>query len=452
MEPNTQKLIHSFGALADLGQEVAETGDFMEMVRTSLHLLLGTLAIRRGAIIECPTHLLPEDKSTNLLAVWGLGEDYQPHFDVDDADRETFLKVDGGALHITGLVQSPKSNVQSQTRTGSDIDGVEGSTKQTEFKPGFSDRYARELQQQGFDLIIPMIVRGGLTGLVLLGGKASGEPFSADDREVIKSMVRHIGVGIHTHRLLGEVKQQVVENRRLYEDLRAIYRDTVRAFAAAIDIKDKYTQGHSERVGKYSEIIARELGFGEEEVEGMAIAGYLHDVGKLVVERDIINAPYRIDAKQSSELNRHPAAGFEILSPIHHPYADIPLMAKYHHERMDGRGYPDGLTDLQIPLGAKIVTLADSFDAMTTDRPYKTRRTFDEVIADFRRNTGSQFDPVVVAAFCRALLQELNGVTKDRRFHKMLGKNYLDASKDIPLLKELLAELDPNTKAAAAGG
>lgn len=453
MEPNTQKLIHSFGALADLGQEVADAGDFMEMVRTSLHLLLGTLAIRRGAIIECPTHLLPEDKSTNLLAVWGLGEDYQPHFDVADADRETFLNVIGGALHVSGSAQSPKSQVQSQSRSGSGGDRVvESTTSPDESSSIFFERYGTELTQQGFALIIPMIVRGDLTGLVLLGGKASGEPFTADDLEVIKSMVRHIGVGIHTHRLLGEVKQQVVENRRLYEDLRAIYRDTVRAFATAIDIKDKYTQGHSERVGKYSEMIARELGFREEEVEGMAIAGYLHDVGKLVVERDIINAPYRIDAKQSSELNRHPAAGFEILSPIHHPYADIPLMAKYHHERMDGRGYPDGLTDTQIPLGAKIVTLADSFDAMTTDRPYKVRRTFDEVIHDLRRNSGPQFDPVVVAAFCRALLKELNGGTKERRFHKMLGKNYLNATKDIPLLNELLAELDPNTRAAASGG
>ena len=472
MESNTQKLIHSFGALADLGQEVADTGDFMEMVRTSLHLLLGTLAIRRGAIIECPTHLLPEDKSTNLLAVWGVGDDYQPKFDVEDADREVFLNAPDGALNVSGLVQGPTSNVQSpksdvenEVSTGSgpgSPDGqpgwdggserVEETNRTTaESSPIFFHRYVSELREQGIELIIPMVVRGDLTGFVLLGGKASGDSFTRDDLEVIKSMVRHIGVGIHTHRLLGEVKQQVVENRRLYEDLRAIYRDTVRAFAAAIDIKDKYTQGHSERVGKYSEIIARELGFGEEEVEGMAIAGYLHDVGKLVVERDIINAPYRIDAKQSSELNRHPVAGFEILSPIHHPYADIPLMAKYHHERMDGRGYPDGLTDLQIPLGAKIVTLADSFDAMTTDRPYKTRRTFDEVIIDLRRNTGSQFDAVVVSAFCRALLKELNGGTKERRFHKMLGKNYLDATKDIPLLNELLAELDPNIKTAAAG-
>ena len=414
MESNTQKLIHSFGALADLGQEIADSGDFMEMVRTSLHLLLGTLAIRRGAVLECPAHL----ETTNCLATWGLSPDYGVEYVIDAETKEALVNSTKGVLEV-----------------------------------GEDDTEAlRGLRTQEIELIVPMAVRGELTGLVALGGKASGEPFSPDDLEVVQAMVRHIGVGIHTHRLLAEVKQQADENRRLYFDLRAIYRDTVRAFAAAIDIKDKYTQGHSERVGKYSEIIAREMGWGEEEVEGMAIAGYLHDVGKLVVERDIINAPYRIDAKQSSELNRHPGAGFDILSPIHHPYADIPLMAKYHHERMDGRGYPDGLTDKQIPIGAKIVTLADSFDAMTTDRPYKTRRTFAEVIIDFRNNTGTQFDPIVVSAFCRALLKELTGETKERRFLKMLGKNYLDAERDKPLLVELLSELDASTQAATAGG
>jgi HD-GYP domain-containing protein (c-di-GMP phosphodiesterase class II) len=425
MEPNTQKLVHSFGALADLGQEIAEAGDFIEMVRTSLRLLLGTLAIRRGAIVECPAQL----ETTNPLALWGLSNDYEARFLIDAATRDAFLSSDKGAFEVAeeGAVTEPA--LQS-----------------------FLETHRPEYRVLLIELIVPMIVRGNLTGLVLLGGKASGKPFRSDDIEVIRAMVRHIGVGIHTHRLLAEVKQQADENRRLYFDLRGIYRDTVRAFAAAIDIKDKYTQGHSERVGKYSEIIARELGFGEEEAEGMAIAGYLHDVGKLVVERDIINAPYHIDAKQSSELNRHPVAGFEILSPIHHPYADIPLMAKYHHERMDGHGYPDGLTGTQIPLGAKIVTVADSFDAMTTDRPYKTRRSFDAVIRDFRSNTGSQFDPVVVSAFCRALLKELNGETKERRFLKMLGKNYLNAEKDAPLLRELLTELDPNTTTAATGG
>src|SRR6187455_3050857 len=96
MEPNTQKLIHSFGALADLGQEIADTGDFIEMVRTSLHLLLGTLGIRRGAIVECPLHL----ETTNSLAVWGLGENYQPRFVVEEADREAFLSLPQGAVRI----------------------------------------------------------------------------------------------------------------------------------------------------------------------------------------------------------------------------------------------------------------------------------------------------------------------------------------------------------------
>ena len=210
--------------------------------------------------------------------------------------------------------------------------------------------------------------------------------------------------------------------------MRAIYRDTVRAFAAAIDIKDKYTQGHSERVGKYSEIIAREMGWGEDEVEGIQIAGYLHDIGKLVVDRDIINAPYYIDAKQSAELNRHPAAGYEILSPINHP-----LMAKYHHERLDGSGYPDGLTDEQIPMGAKIVSLADSFDAMTTDRPYRRRRSFEDVVMDLRRSTGKQFDGKVVVAFARALL------------------GYLDGEHVSTLLSDLIAELELLKQSTAAG-
>jgi HD-GYP domain-containing protein (c-di-GMP phosphodiesterase class II) len=297
-----------------------------------------------------------------------------------------------------------------------------------------------------------MVIRGEVDGLVLLGGKASGEAFKPDDLDVICAMVRHVGVGIHTHRLLGQIKQRAEENKRLYTDLRTIYRDTVRAFAAAIDIKDKYTQGHSERVGKYSEIIARELGWPEEEVEGIAIAGYLHDIGKLIVERDTINAPYKIDAKASRELNRHPAAGFEILSPIRHPYADIPLLAKYHHERIDGKGYPDGLSGDQIPFGAKIVALADAFDAMTTDRPYKTRRSFENVIEDFRYNTGKQFEGQVVLALCRALLKEIRGQSTERRITKMLGKNYLDSDRAIPLLTELIAELDPNVQSAVAGG
>ncbi len=416
MEPSTQKLIHTFGALADLGQEIAGTGDFNEMVRTSMHLLLGTLALRRGAVVECsgPGPL-------RCVSIWGLGDQLLNGVEINEAEMKSFLT---GQIHDSLLRDTSTSN-------------------------SFLDRYREKLTAEGIELVLPMIVRGEVTGLVLLGGKASGEEFSSDDFETIHAMVRHIGVGIHTHRLLEQVAQRAEENRRLYDELRAIYRDTVRAFAAAIDIKDKYTQGHSERVGKYSEIIAREMGWSEEEVEGIQIAGYLHDIGKLIVDRDIINAPYHIDAKNSSELNRHPAAGYEILAPIRHPYADIPLMAKYHHERLDGRGYPDGLTDQQIPLGAKIVSLADSFDAMTTDRPYRRRRSFEDVVRDLRESSGKQFDGKVVAAFARAILKEVSGDTKERRITKMLGKGYLEGEHTATLLTDLIAELEDVSRKGA---
>jgi HD-GYP domain-containing protein (c-di-GMP phosphodiesterase class II) len=409
MEPSTQKLIHTFGALADLGQEIAGTGDFTEMVRTSMHLLLGTLALRRGAVVECsgPGPL-------RCVALWGLGDQTLNGFEIDEAEMESFLCSEIGE----SLVRNTSSaNV-------------------------FLSKYRDKLAGEGIELVVPMVVRGEVTGLVLLGGKASGEEFSNDDFETIRAMVRHIGVGIHTHRLLEQLAQRAEENRRLYDELRTIYRDTVRAFAAAIDIKDKYTQGHSERVGRYSEIIARELGWSEEEVEGIQIAGYLHDIGKLIVDRDIINAPYKIDAKNSSELNRHPNAGYEILAPIRHPYADIPFMAKHHHERLDGRGYPDGLTDQQIPMGAKIVSLADSFDAMTTDRPYKRRRSFEDVVVDLRENSGKQFDGRVVAAFARALLKEVKGETRERRITKILGKTYLEGDQVETLLTDLISDLE----------
>ena len=412
MDQSNQQLIHTFGALADLGQEVANTGDFNEMVQTSIHLLLGTLALRRGAVVECGTAV-----SMDCVAVWGVDRSSIEALEICDEEKAPLVDASLNSL----LLKNGSQN-------------------------GFIGRYRDTFIANGIALVIPMVVRSELKGFVFLGEKASGAEFTTEDFETIRAMTRHIGVGIHTHRLLEQVAQRAAENRRLYEELRAIYRDTVRAFAAAIDIKDKYTQGHSERVGKYSEIIASELGWSEEEVEGIQIAGYLHDVGKLVVDRDIINAPYHINAKQSSELSRHPSAGYEILAPINHPYADIPLMAKYHHERLDGRGYPDGLVDEQIPMGAKIVSLADAFDAMTTDRPYRRRRSFEDVVGDLRQNSGTQFDYSVVGAFARAILKEVSGETKERRIVKMLGKGYLEGEHVSTLLTDLIADMERATQ------
>ena len=406
---NQQKLIHTFGALAELGHEVAHKQNFQEMIRTSLHLILGSLAIMRGGVARFSRYA----HELNMLNMRGLGEEFPLSFSLCDEDERQFLT--GGTVPIE--------------------------VSQAKVLP-FFQVYDRSFSAKKIELIVPLVIRDEIVGMVFLGEKATGESFSSYDKEIIGVMARHIGVGIAQRNLMAELERRADENRQLYDNLRMTYRDTVKAFATAIDCKDKYTEGHSVRVGKYSELIAHELGWSDEEIEGVAVAGYLHDVGKLTVERNIINAPYRINAKESAELNKHPAIGYEILMPIHHPYTDVPLAAKYHHERLDGRGYPDGLRENEIPFIAKIVNLADSFDAMTTDRPYKRRRPANEVVEDLQRNSGKQFAPELVTAFYRGMLKELTGETKEKRFRRLLGRDYMEAEGIVPMLKNALNDID----------
>ena len=417
METNNQRLLHTFAALADLGQEIANTADFEEMLRSSFHLLLGSIAIRRGAVAQY------------------------------DRQGDTLRVISARGLEQTPDTEIPiaREHARELASLGASLTLADATTEATRFMEEHQNLFASaEIQ-----LLLPLVVHERLIGVVLLGEKASGEKFSEEDLETLSALARHIAVGINSHHLLGEVKRKAEENQRLYDGLRTIYKETVRAFAAAIDMKDRYTQGHSVRVGKYSEVIAREMGWGEDEVEGITIAGYLHDIGKLIVDLSVINSPERFSAKDSAEMSKHPAAGYEILAPISHPYADIPLMARYHHERIDGAGYPDGLKGDQIPPGAKIVTLADSFDAMTTDRPYRKKLPLEDVLQDFRANTGTQFDPAVVCAFSRAFLNEIEG-KNERRLLNLLNRNYENVEAVTPLLNQLLAEFDGGAMAASA--
>ncbi len=409
---NRNKLVHTFGALADLGQEVANKNNFQETIRTSLHLVLGSLGIMRGGVARYSRF----GHEFNMLAVRGLGDDFPLSLGLCHEDERQFL---ANGLHPIDIARA-------------------------KVLP-FFQVYDRTFENSKVEMMMPLVIRDEAVGAVFLGEKATGDPYTSYDREIICAMGRHIGGAIAQRNMLAELERQASENRKLYENLRTTYKDTVKAFAAAIDCKDKYTEGHSVRVGKYSEIIGAELGWGDDEIEGAAVAGYLHDVGKLTVERKIINAPYRINAKESAELNKHPAVGYEILMPIHHPYTDVPLAAKYHHERLDGRGYPDGLYDRDIPYIAKVVNLADSFDAMTTDRPYKRRRPASEVFDDLQRNSGKQFAPEIVTAFFRGILKELNGESKEKRFRKLLGREYMESEGLAPMLKTSLNEMTPTS-------
>jgi HD-GYP domain-containing protein (c-di-GMP phosphodiesterase class II) len=402
---NRSKMIHAFGALADAGAEIADKNNFQDTIKTSLHLLLGSLGIMRGGIARYSRY----ESEMTMIAIRGLGEEFPLALGLCYEDERQFRQNGTYPIEVSQAKVLP-----------------------------FFQVYDRSLENAKVELVVPLVIRGEMLGAVFLGEKASGEAYNSYDREIIRAMSRHIGVAISHRMLLAELERKAEENRKLYDEMRLTYKDTVRAFAAAIDSKDKYTEGHSVRVGKYTEIIASELGWSDDEVEGAAVAGYLHDVGKLTVERKIINAPYRINAKESSELNRHPSVGYEILLPIHHPYSDVPLAAKYHHERLDGRGYPEGLYDREIPYIAKIVNLADSFDAMTTDRPYKRRRPPKEVFDDLTRNAGKQFAPELVSALFRGILREAAGENTEKRFRRLLGREYMETEGLIPMLKSSL--------------
>ena len=421
MAEHDHKLIHAFGALAELGQEITNKNNFQETIRTSLHLVSGALGIMRGAVARYSRF----GHELNMLAIRSLGDDFPLSLMLTSEDERQFL--------TNGL--SPIEIAQAQVLPFFQVHNV-----------SFDNRR--------LELFVPLVIRDEIVGAIFLGEKATHEPYTKYDKEIICAMGRHIGVAIAQRNLMAEIERHAEENRRMFDEMRSTYHDTVKAFAAAIDCKDKYTEGHSVRVGKFSEIIAMELGWGKDEVEGAAVAGYLHDVGKLTVERKIINAPYRINAKESAELNKHPGVGYDILQPIHHPYTDVPLAAKYHHERLDGRGYPDGLYDREIPYIAKIVTLADSFDAMTTDRPYKARRPAKDVVDDLHRNSGVQFAPELVTSFLSGMLKELKGEDRNKRFRRLLGREYMEAEGIVDKLQSALNELAPTTPmtyVAAAG-
>jgi len=195
--------------------------------------------------------------------------------------------------------------------------------------------------------------------------------------------------------LVRKLKQALRQNQELFLE-------TIRTLAAAIDAKDPYTRGHSERVSSYSMAISRHLGLNQEEVFRVHIAAILHDVGKLGIRESILNKPGGLSDEEFEVMRQHPSIGAQIMSPIR-MLKDIIPGIRNHHETWDGTGYPDHLSGEEIPMVARIIGVADTFDAMTTTRPYQQAMTLDYVLQKMRSMSGSRFDPVVVEAFIAAV-------------------------------------------------
>ncbi|MFC1806834.1 HD domain-containing phosphohydrolase [Candidatus Omnitrophota bacterium] len=256
------------------------------------------------------------------------------------------------------------------------------------------------------NVCIPSFYREQLLGILVLGRKISNDLFTHDDFNFFKALADEAAIAIKNSQLYAELEDRANEIETLYTREHRLFLHASVAFAAAIDARDPYTHGHSERVTNYSLAILKNFGPMPEVQQTPAfrqklqIAAVLHDIGKIGIPDDVLHKPSKLDKEEQREMEKHPVIGGEIIFHIK-GLRDIVSAIRHHHERYDGKGYPEGLAKSDVPFMSRIIAVADTYDAMTSDRPYR-KGLRDEVAKDeIRNNSGSQFDPYVVAAFLR---------------------------------------------------
>ncbi len=236
-------------------------------------------------------------------------------------------------------------------------------------------------------LCVPVIVKDKLIGVIEVINRLDGTSFDRRDLNLLTAIASEAGIAL--------------ENAKLYSELRLLYLNVIEALARTIDVKDSYTHDHSRRVTIITQAIARELALPEGDMDLIHIAGLFHDIGKLGIDESILHKAAHLDDDEYDRLKRHTLIASDIVGQIQ-PWERIVPWIKHTHECYDGSGYPDGLSGEDIPLPARIITIADSYDAMTSDRPYRSALNSESAISRMVEQSGKQFDPTVVSAFLRA--------------------------------------------------
>lgn len=268
-------------------------------------------------------------------------------------------------------------------------DGVEGRvarTGQAELHPRPKRSLRRLLLERGHKsrLCVPLVSRGSTVGVLTLESDGNRERFDENDLKLATTFASQAATSI--------------ENIRLYHDLRQLALSTMTALASAIDAKDSYTRGHSERLANYAVGLAQHLGLPESERRSIECAATLHDIGKIAISDSILKKAGPLTAEEWSLMRTHPVRGAQMVESIDFLRDAVPLIL-HHHERYDGKGYPAGLAGEDIPLGARVLAVVDAWEAMTSDRAYRRALTYEQAAAELVRNAGKQFDPHLVTAF-----------------------------------------------------
>jgi putative nucleotidyltransferase with HDIG domain len=234
---------------------------------------------------------------------------------------------------------------------------------------------------------VPVRSKGMVIGVLQAINKKGGVDFSGEDMENCWALSNQVAIAL--------------ENAHLYAELKETFLDTAEALAAAVEKKDPYTGGHIKRVVEYSTAIARHMEPPLTDMEDLRLAAVLHDIGKIGIKDSVLLKQDRLNQEEVAHMREHPLVGEDILEHINH-MKEVRKILRAHHEKWDGNGYPDRLAGEDIPVHARIISIADTFDAITTDRPYRKAADWKTAAEEIKRCSGKEYDPAIVGAFLRA--------------------------------------------------
>ncbi|MBU4140365.1 MAG: HD domain-containing protein [Candidatus Omnitrophica bacterium] len=260
----------------------------------------------------------------------------------------------------------------------------------------------KERYYAGSLICVPLEAKGKIIGVINGNNKTNGESFKQGDLLLLREIAAESAIAI--------------ENALLYKNLKEIYVHTISALASALEAKDRYMRSHSENVTTCAVAIAEELGLSASQIEVIQQACQLHDLGKIGIHDYILNKKGRLSPEEWDEVKLHSLRGAQILQPIGF-LGEVAELVKQHHERFDGKGYPHSLAGRDIRLGARIMSVADAFDAMVSERPYRKALSLSQATAELKANSGTQFDPDMVNVFLK-VLQTRPDLAKKRELKK----------------------------------
>jgi len=375
---NFRRLLRTVEALSDLGPELTAEREFSDTSRRMLSAVMEAANAREGALF------IYSEKPTILTSVVSEGFLMLP-----EPAFIPLLPKHAHALTATrgAIVLNPSTYSVFLSSNGN-------------VAPEF------------FKCLAPLKAGGKLAGLVALGRRNGDAAYEQDELNAMELLCNYIGLAVHNHALSQTLAQRVTENLRLMASLHGFYDTALEAFATAIDVKHVNIHGHSLRVGRYAAAIGEAMGLDQGEVAALRSSGYLHDIGKVAVDRRLFSKPTALDAEEFREMADHTVVGHEIVSSVQFPWPKIHEIVRWHHERCDGSGYPDHLSGEELPVPVRIVAVADTFDAMTSARPYREPLPLGSALNDLIKMTPMKYDPNVVQALLIQIRREAVGSSR----------------------------------------